>query len=182
MRAAVECHVLDKVRESLLVVGFVERTCLHGQPQGDTLRRPLVPSHHEGDAIGQGSRLHGRIQRNHIVECDAARRCRWLGEQRRTGQQRDHRADEGVTGVGRHKPHVANYMGRAGLAPHGSGVCGSGNRGGQLDVRPDVRSMEARVRSVGESAPAGSPAEVRIEVIVVFDGRTGLFLLIGATG
>ena len=42
--AAVERHVLDEVREPLLVVGFLERPRLHGQPQRYALfRAPVAP-------------------------------------------------------------------------------------------------------------------------------------------
>ena len=39
MRAAVERHVLEEVREALLIVGFVERARLDRQPQRHALRR-----------------------------------------------------------------------------------------------------------------------------------------------
>ena len=57
MRAAVERHVLDEMREPLLVVGFLQRSGLDRQPQGHALLRPGVLAHEILEAVRQCRRV-----------------------------------------------------------------------------------------------------------------------------
>ena len=66
--AAVERHVLDEVREPLLIVGLVERSCLDRQSQRDSLRRLVVPPDHETEAVRERSGPDRRIEWNDFVE------------------------------------------------------------------------------------------------------------------
>ena len=62
MIAAVEGHVLDQVREALLIVGLVDRPGLDGQPHRDPLRGPIVVA----DEVLQAVRQRGGV--HHLVE------------------------------------------------------------------------------------------------------------------
>ena len=80
MRAAVEGHVLDQVREALLVVGFVDRSRFDRKPQRDAIGGPAVLTYVELRPVRQRARVHGRVERHRLLKIERLlrRRCRRL--------------------------------------------------------------------------------------------------------
>jgi hypothetical protein len=62
--AAVEGHVLEEVREPLLIVGLVERAGLHREAQQHTSGGPAVLPDVEGEPIRERAGLDGRVERD----------------------------------------------------------------------------------------------------------------------
>ena len=107
--AAVECHVLEHVRQPLLVIRFVERAGLHRQPQDDPVRRPGVPADVIGQPVRQRAALDRRVERQHLLQVDGWRRGdRRLARRERQARERDERSDGHCAGnVGGHGQTLA---------------------------------------------------------------------------
>ena len=76
MAAAVERHVLEKMRESLLLVGFVDRARLHRELEHHALLRPHVLSDVVREPVRQRPFRNRRIERQRIGrrKCGCLRR------------------------------------------------------------------------------------------------------------
>ena len=67
VRAAVERHVLDQVREPLLIVRFVQRSGLDREPQRDALFRTGVAADEIREPVRQRAAADGRIERDDVL-------------------------------------------------------------------------------------------------------------------
>ena len=76
VRAPVERHVFDEVRQSLLVVGLVERPGLHGQTERHTIGRTGVRADEIGQAVRQSPGADRGVERDAILERERGGR-RW---------------------------------------------------------------------------------------------------------
>ena len=126
VRAPVERHVLEHVREPLLVVRFVERSGLDRQPQQHALGRATVLADEIFEAVRQRARHDRRIERQCILWIEGARR-RGLTRSSRHHDAGDEDGDEQrtrephlheVTLTCRHAPSAARRCGGHVLARH----------------------------------------------------------------
>ena len=95
MRAAVECHVLDEVRETELVVRFVQRARLDGQTEGDAFLGTRVPADEVGQAVRQRPAPHRLVKRDDILRIERGRRR--LRRLRRRGRSAEERREKSGT-------------------------------------------------------------------------------------
>lgn len=79
VRAAVERHVLQEVRQSALVVLLVDAADIHRQAQRHTTGGPPVVSQEVADAVWQPAAANDRVERQHggRVGCHDGQRGRW---------------------------------------------------------------------------------------------------------
>jgi hypothetical protein len=73
MRAAVERHVLDQVREPELIVFFEQRSGLDREAQRDALRRTRVRPDEVGETVGQLRRADGGVERDRVLQIECLR-------------------------------------------------------------------------------------------------------------
>ena len=100
--AAVERHVLDEVREPLLVVRFLERSRLHGQPQRHTFFRAPVAADEVLEAVRQRPCPDGRVERQDGLRVDRRLGCwRLLRQQPRSDNRHQQREREDSRGGAR---------------------------------------------------------------------------------
>ena len=99
MRAPVERHVLDEMREPLLVVSFLHRSRFDCQTQRDAFFGPRVLAHEKLQAVRERRGTNGTVERNGILKLDLRRGlggCGLIGvnrnESRRSTQQRKDQA------------------------------------------------------------------------------------------
>ena len=105
MLAAVEGHVLEKVREAALIGVLLDRAGVDGEAHRDAIGRTLVLADEIAEAVRQPPGLHRRIDRQRAIERELRRNRRlrraWLGRRRRgrlrqrRGDQRENRNTEG---------------------------------------------------------------------------------------
>src|SRR5262249_24965328 len=87
MRAPVEGHVLDEVSQTLLVVGFEERTSFDRQAQRDALLRPRILPNEIFQPVRQCAGANGGIEGEWLLEVGTRRR-------RLRGLRRDNPSDQ----------------------------------------------------------------------------------------
>ena len=76
VRAAVERHVLDEVRESLLIVGLEERPALTARRSDDALLRTRILADEELQAVRQRAGADGSVERNGLLKVEGRIRSR----------------------------------------------------------------------------------------------------------
>ena len=97
VRAAVERHVLDQVREPKLIVGLEQRSRLHREPHRHALRGPRIRPDEVGEAVGQLRGAHGGVERNRVRRVERLR-----DEHGRRRHEREQRGDYGTGKSGLH--------------------------------------------------------------------------------
>ncbi len=75
VRAPVERHVLDQVREALLIGLFHQRSGFDGESQRHALGRPCIHAHVILQPVRQRGGLDRGVERNGVVEVESRRLC-----------------------------------------------------------------------------------------------------------
>jgi hypothetical protein len=89
--APVEGHVLEEVRQALLVIGLVDRSGIHRETQIDTVGGAGVPPDVDGEAVVEHDAADRRVERQRRCEIDCRSRGgeSWrLGRRWRRGRRR----------------------------------------------------------------------------------------------
>ena len=136
---ALEQHVLDEVRQSLLIGILEHRAGLHDEAHFDAPRRPSVGAHVVAESVRQGAGRHLRIHRHQLRQLIRADRrggglapgsrrlCQHRGRTGREDECEERAVRRTESSQGHRTSSYADGCLRVGTVPPGNVRCGAGD-------------------------------------------------------